>query len=104
MQRRQRAPTVPDFGRALRHVRLERKLAQEQFDLISSRTYISSLERGLKFPTLPKVDAIAEVLGVHPLTLIALSFVDPAVAGADDIQRLLQRVESEANTLLPRLR
>ena len=104
MQRRQSAPTVPDFGRALRHVRVERKLAQEQFDLISSRTYISALERGLKVPTLPKVASIAEVLGVHPLTLIALSFVDPAVAGADDLQRLLQRVQSEGSTLLAGLK
>lgn len=102
MQRKQSATPVSDFGRALRHVRTARGLPQEEFDLVSSRTYISALERGLKSPTLPKVDSLAEVLGVHPLTLIALAFVDPAVASPDDIRQLLQRTQTESAALLSR--
>lgn len=102
MQRKQSAPPVADFGRALRHVRTARGLPQEEFDLVSSRTYISALERGLKSPTLPKVGSLAAVLGVHPLTLIALAFVDPSVTSPDEIRQLLQRAQTEAAALVAR--
>jgi len=62
------------FGEALRQARKARNMSQEDFSVISSRTYISSLERGLKSPTLEKVDIIAEEIGVHPLTLLALAY------------------------------
>ena len=103
MKRKQSAPPATNFGRALRYVRTAKALAQEEFDVVSSRTYISALERGLKQPTLPKVDAFAAVLDVHPLTLIALAYVDPSDADADDIGRLLQRVQAEVEALLSRL-
>jgi transcriptional regulator with XRE-family HTH domain len=64
------------FSEALRAARLARRLSQEAFSLASSRTYVSSLERGLKTPTLNKVDELAEVLEIHPLTLLALSYLE----------------------------
>lgn len=64
------------FPQALKDARTSLGLAQEAFSLASSRTYVSSLERGLKSPTLSKVDALAEVLGIHPLTLLTLSYLD----------------------------
>jgi transcriptional regulator with XRE-family HTH domain len=67
--------TQNNFSKALRAARLARSLSQEAFSLVSSRTYVSSLERGLKTPTLSKVDDLADVLGIHPLTLLALSYV-----------------------------
>lgn len=63
------------FPNALRTVRLARGLNQEAFSEISSRTYLSSIERGLKVPTISKVDQLCEVLGVHPLTLYTLSYM-----------------------------
>lgn len=63
------------FPQALKTARIARGLSQEAFSLVSSRTYVSSLERGLKAPTLSKVDELAEVLNVHPLTLLALSYM-----------------------------
>ncbi|MDQ0083766.1 transcriptional regulator with XRE-family HTH domain [Variovorax boronicumulans] len=68
-------PPESDFGRALRVARKAKGLPQESFDQISSRTYISSLERGLKQPTVSKVGELASVLGIHPLTLLALSYL-----------------------------
>jgi len=62
------------FGEALRQARKARNMSQEDFSVISSRTYISSLERGLKSSTLEKVAIIAEEIGVHPLTLLALAY------------------------------
>ncbi|WP_445940440.1 helix-turn-helix domain-containing protein [Pseudomonas sp.] len=51
------------FGEALRKIRTCRKLTQEDFSAISSRTYLSTLERGVYSPTIEKLDAIASVLG-----------------------------------------
>ena len=83
------SPSVPRsaFGRALRQVRKAKKISQENFDASSSRTYISALERGIKQPTLTKVDGLAAVLQIHPLTLLALAYTD-----GEDEQSLEQLV------------
>ena len=67
-------PLRNNFARALREVRLALGMQQEAFDLISSRVYISSLERGLKQPTLGKVDDLAAAMDVHPLALLVASY------------------------------
>jgi len=72
-------------------------MTQEDFDRISSRVYISALERGIKQPTLPKVDALANLLDVHPLTLLALSYSSKPTA--DEVKRLCERVVNEAAAL-----
>jgi transcriptional regulator with XRE-family HTH domain len=61
------------IGKAIRIVRKARGLTQEDFSDISSRTYLSSLERNLKSPTLDKLAQLAAVLQVHPVTLVALA-------------------------------
>ena len=63
-----------NFAQALRRVRMARGMSQEAFALESSRTYVSTLERGLKSPTLNKVDELARVLNVHPLTLLLAAY------------------------------
>lgn len=63
------------LGEALSEIRKSKGLTQEDFSEVSSRTYISSLERGLKSPTVEKIVLIAERLEVHPLTMLALCFV-----------------------------
>jgi transcriptional regulator with XRE-family HTH domain len=90
-------PPQSDFGRALRVARKAKGLPQESFDQVSSRTYISSLERGLKQPTVAKVDELAAVLGVHPLTLLALSYLhNPTPAS---VQRLAAHLIEEIDDL-----
>ena len=88
------------FSKALKQLRDARGLPQEAFSLVSSRTYVSSLERGLKSPTLLKVDELAEVLGVHPLTLLTLAYVGPKHTGAADA--LVGMVLKELELLLIR--
>ena len=63
------------FGKALKHVRVLRGLTQEDFSLVSSRTYLSVLERGLKSPTIEKLEAISGTLNVHPVTLLAFAYL-----------------------------
>ena len=45
----------PSLPNALRRIRKARGLSQEAFADVSSRTYLSSLERDLKSPTLNKL-------------------------------------------------
>ncbi|MFC4929297.1 helix-turn-helix domain-containing protein [Massilia sp. GCM10023247] len=44
-------------------------------DIFVGRTYLSSLERGMKAPTITKVNEIASVIGVHPLSLAAYAYI-----------------------------
>jgi transcriptional regulator with XRE-family HTH domain len=78
------------FPIALKTIRKARGLSQEAFSDVSSRTYMSSLERGLKSPTLTKVAEVCEVMNVHPLTLLALAYADDS-QGVDKIFARVQR-------------
>lgn len=86
------------FGKSLRITRKARNLSQEDFSDVSSRTYISSLERGIKSPTLEKVQALAERLEVHPLTLLAIAYLRES--NASDLKDLLSRVKSEVEGIV----
>lgn len=63
------------FGLALRQFRKAKGLTQEEFSQMSSRTYLSALERGLKSPTLDKIDELSRMMGVHPVSLVAGSYL-----------------------------
>ncbi|MBI2819387.1 MAG: helix-turn-helix transcriptional regulator [Acidobacteria bacterium] len=60
------------MGKALREIRGERGLSQEQlgFESEFDRTYISLLERGLQSPTIRTVVRLATVLKISPSCLI----------------------------------
>ena len=81
---------------ALKRAREARGLSQEAFSDVSSRTYVSSLERGTKNPTLGKVEALCSVLDVHPLTLLTLSYTGNRAA---DLESLFMRVRRELAAL-----
>jgi transcriptional regulator with XRE-family HTH domain len=86
-------PYRNDFAAGLRKTRYSQGLSQEDFALVSSRTYVSSLERGLKSPTLNKVDDLANTLGVHPLTLLFVSYLQSFEGEA--VQDLVDGVRRE---------
>lgn len=86
----------PSLPEAIKRIRKARGLSQEAFSDVSSRTYLSALERGLKSPTLKKLETLCEVLEVHPLTLLAIAY------GYDDtakIGRLCDMVRGEVQAL-----
>jgi transcriptional regulator with XRE-family HTH domain len=86
-----------NLAAALKTVRKARGLSQEAFSEVSSRTYLSSLERGLKSPTLSKLGELCEVMDVHPLTLLTLAYAGDGMRKAD---QLLARVRQELDTIL----
>ena len=81
------------FGKALKEVRKARGLTQEDFSLVTSRTYLSSLERGRKSPTLRKVQDIARAIGVHPLSLLTSTWLH--VEAASPLETLMDQIKTE---------
>lgn len=82
---------------ALKTVRKARGLSQEAFSEVSSRTYMSSLERDLKSPTLNKLAELCEVMQVHPVTLLALAY---AGNSPKQVDQLLAQVRQELEAVL----
>lgn len=80
-----------DIGQAIKTIRAVRGLSQEAFSDVSSRTYLSTLERGLKSPTLSKLAELCEVMQVHPVTLLTLAYADDG----DQAEWLLTQVRQE---------
>jgi len=81
---------------ALRTVRRARGLSQEAFSDVSSRTYLSVLERDLKSPTLSKLSDICDVLNVHPVTLLVLAYSGGTPEG---VRSVLDQVREELREL-----
>lgn len=81
----------------MRTIRKARGLSQEDFSDVSSRTYMSTLERDLKSPTLHKLAELCGVMEVHPLTLLTLAY-----AGDDALQidQLLTQIRLELEVVL----
>jgi transcriptional regulator with XRE-family HTH domain len=82
-----------DFAAALRTARLARGLSQEDLSELSSRTYVSTLERGGKSPTLMKVEQLASMMGIHPLSLLVLAYSKSPSAA--DVREALSLAEAE---------
>jgi len=85
------------LAKALKTVRKARGLSQEAFSDVSSRTYMSTLERDLKSPTLSKLAELCEVMDVHPLTLLTLAY---AGNSEDQADQLLAQVRQELDMLM----
>ncbi len=84
------------LSEALKTIRKARGLSQEAFSDVSSRTYMSALERDMKSPTLNKLAELCEVMEVHPLTLLTLAYAGDALGQAD---QLLAQVRQELETV-----
>ena len=85
-------------GQALRDARKAQGLTQESFSDVSSRTYLSILERGLKSPTLEKVDELAGRLGIHPLSLLFRAYL--VKDQNQDFEQLLALVAAQVQPYL----
>ncbi|ABK47493.1 helix-turn-helix domain-containing protein [Enterobacter hormaechei] len=85
------------LARALKAVRKARGLSQEAFSDVSSRTYMSTLERDLKSPTLSKLAELCEVMEVHPLTLLTLAYTEN---DQHKTSQLLDQVQRELDAIV----
>jgi len=85
------------LAKALKTVRKARGFSQEAFSDVSSRTYMSTLERDLKSPTISKLAELCEVMEVHPLTLLTLAYAGDSTRKTD---QLLAQVRQELEAVL----
>lgn len=85
--------TTQAFAKSLKELRLAKGVTQEGFSNVSSRTYISLIERGFRCPTLEKIDEFAEVLGIHPLALLCLTYLH--AEKHQNLDRLFVRIRKD---------
>ncbi|WP_088709173.1 helix-turn-helix domain-containing protein [Noviherbaspirillum denitrificans] len=85
------------FGQALRAARKSKGISQEEFSVVSSRTYVSSIERGIKSPTVEKIDNLASALKIHPVSLLLLAYMQDK---ENNLDALLQRIRGEVSEIL----
>jgi len=84
------------FAAGLQRARKARGLTQEDFSEVSSRTYLSSLERGMKSPTITKLEELASTMGIHPLTLLALAYLP---TNQEECEELCERIAAELSSI-----
>lgn len=63
------------FGKTFARARKKAKLVQDDFEDVSSRSYISYIERGKVSLTLEKLNELSEVVGVHPVSLLFQTYL-----------------------------
>lgn len=82
-----------NFGKALHTVRIARDMPQDALGLAQSN--ISRLESGAKAPSWDRVEELADLLNVHPLTLFTLAYTS-----STDGEALLCRIREELDELI----
>lgn len=65
---------------------------------MSSRTYLSTLERGLKSPTLEKIEQLAGAMDLHPLTLLVATYA--VRDDRSDLESLFQKIRAELSSVV----
>lgn len=81
----------------LKAIRKARGLSQRDLAEVSSRTYVSKLERGQSSPTLEMMATLSAPLGVSPLTLVAVTI---GTESGQPLKSLISRMEKEIAELI----
>ncbi|TNF83507.1 helix-turn-helix domain-containing protein [Pseudomonas sp. ICMP22404] len=84
------------FAAVLKAMRASRGLTQRNLAEVSSRTYVSKLERGYSSPTLEMLTTLSGPLNVNPLTLIAITL---SAESGESVSTLLRRAQEEVTNL-----
>lgn len=85
------------FAAVLKAMRASRGLTQRNLAEVSSRTYVSKLERGYSSPTLDMLFTLSGPLNVNPLTLIAITL---SAESGESVTTLLRRAQEEVADLV----
>lgn len=87
-----------NLARSLKLARKVRGFTHERLSEVSGRTYVSEIERGLKNPTVEKLAELAQAMGLHPLTLLTVTYLNHL--REQDLNTLQDRVNKEVKMLL----
>ncbi|WP_122665087.1 helix-turn-helix domain-containing protein [Pseudomonas viridiflava] len=80
------------FAAVLKAMRASKGLTQRNLAEVSSRTYVSKLERAQSSPTLEMITALSGPLSVNPLTLVAITL---CTGSRESVSALLRRTQEE---------
>ncbi len=80
------------FAAVLKAMRAGKGLTQRNLAEVSSRTYVSKLERAQSSPTLEMITALSGPLSVSPLTLIAITL---CAESGQSVNAFLRRTQEE---------
>lgn len=86
------------LGRSLKLVRKAQGVTQQELSDTTARSYISYIERGVKNPTVEKLEELASAMRVHPVTILTLAYLGQL--REQDLDALQNRVYKEAKALL----
>ena len=84
------------FASVLKAMRAGKGLTQRNLAEVSSRTYVSKLERAQSSPTLEMITALSGPLSVNPLTLVAITL---CAESGQPVNALLRRTQEELASL-----
>ncbi|WP_324740099.1 helix-turn-helix domain-containing protein [Pseudomonas veronii] len=84
------------FAAVLKAMRAGKGLTQRNLAEVSSRTYVSKLERAQSSPTLEMITALSGPLSVNPLTLVAITL---CTESGESVNALLRRTQEELEKL-----
>ncbi|MFL6876892.1 helix-turn-helix domain-containing protein [Pseudomonas marginalis] len=84
------------FAAVLKAMRAGKGLTQRNLAEVSSRTYVSKLERAQSSPTLEMITALSGPLNVNPLTLVAVTL---CAESGQSVSALLLRTQEELANL-----
>lgn len=80
------------FAAVLKAMRAGKGLTQRNLAEVSSRTYVSKLERAQSSPTLEMITALSGPLNVNTLTLVAITL---CAESGQSVDALLRRTQEE---------
>lgn len=80
------------FASVLKAMRAGKGLTQRNLAEVSSRTYVSKLERAQSSPTLEMISALSGPFSVNPLTLVAITL---CAESGQSVNALLRRTQEE---------
>lgn len=83
------------FGKIFARSRKRAGLVQEDFEPITSRSYISYIERGEVSITMDKLNALSEVIGMHPVSMIFQAYLeyDKDVSALDLMTMIMEDIK-----------
>ncbi|MBD8562124.1 MULTISPECIES: helix-turn-helix domain-containing protein [unclassified Pseudomonas] len=84
------------FAAVLKAMRAGKGLTQKNLAEVSSRTYVSKLERAQSSPTLEMIMALSGPLRVSPMTLVAITL---CAESGESVDALLRRTQEELASL-----
>ncbi len=86
------------LGRSLRLVRKAQGVTQQDLSDVTARSYLSYIERGVKNPTVEKLEELASAMRVHPLTILMIAYL-PQLR-ENDLDALQSRISKEVRAVL----